>query len=48
VLANTARSHTTLLRDWAVYLSHSPEEIKDSFRDPEGGSLLAVNEGEIA
>jgi hypothetical protein len=32
----------------AVYLSHSPEEIKDSFRDPEGGSLLAVNEGGIA
>lgn len=36
------------LSDLAVYLSHSPEEIKDSFRDPEGGSLLAVNEGEIA
>jgi hypothetical protein len=36
------------LSDLAVYLSHGPEEIKDSFRDPEGGSLLAVNEGEIA
>jgi hypothetical protein len=36
------------LSDLAVYLSHSTEEIKYSFLDPNGGRLLTVNEGEIA
>jgi hypothetical protein len=36
------------LSDLAVYLSHPSQEIKDSFADPGGGTLLAVNgdEGE--
>jgi hypothetical protein len=36
------------LSDLAVYLSHPTEEIKDSFEDPNGGTLLNVNAGEIA
>lgn len=36
------------LSDLAVYLSHSPQEIKDSFEDPNGGTLLNVRAGTIA